>query len=71
MMVVVSILTGKEGLAVKRGLHETRERAFEIKILKIELISRLNNQGELYFVTTIVNRIRNSYKRLQQIIIIN
>jgi len=30
------------------------ERAFEIKILKIELILRLNSQREFYFITTIM-----------------
>jgi len=30
------------------------ERAFEIKILKIELILRLNSQREFYFITTII-----------------
>jgi len=38
-----------------RSFHSTRERAFEIKYLKIELISRLNSQREFYFITTIIN----------------
>jgi len=35
---------------LKHSVHSTRERASEIKILKIELISRW-----FYFITTIIN----------------